>query len=107
MSPGVPQFGRYTEPSLLILASLSERPKHGYAMMLDIEAETGRPMGPGTLYAALVRLEEGGLVVGLEPVDRRRPYRLTALGAEILAVQLRGLSGFARTGLRRLGESTR
>jgi DNA-binding PadR family transcriptional regulator len=105
MAGNLPQFGRYAEPALLILASLSNGPKHGYAMMTDIEAETGRPMGPGTLYAALARLEEGGLVEALEPVDRRRPYRLTALGASTLAEQLRGLTEFARTGLRRLGES--
>ena len=107
MDPKAPPFGRYAEPSLLILASLSNGPKHGYAMMVDIEAETGRPMGPGTLYAALTRLEEGGLVEALEPVDRRRPYRLTALGATTLAEQLRGLSEFARTGLRRLDASSR
>ena len=102
MEPKVPAFGRYTEPSLLILASLSDGPRHGYAMMVDIEAETGRPMGPGTLYAALTRLEERGLVEALEPVERRRPYRLTALGASTLAEQLRGLSEYARAGLRRL-----
>ena len=107
MDPKAPAFGRYAEPSLLILASLSDGPKHGYAMMVDIEAETGRPMGPGTLYAALTRLEEGGLVQAMEPVDRRRPYRLTALGASTLAEQLRGLSEFASTGLRRLDLSGR
>jgi DNA-binding PadR family transcriptional regulator len=102
MGPTRPAFGRYAEPSLLILASLSDGPKHGYAMMVDIEAETGRPMGPGTLYAALVRLEEGGLVEALEAVDRRRPYRLTALGASTLTEQLRGLGEFARIRLRHL-----
>ena len=105
MSGNLPQFGRYAEPALLILASLSNGPRHGYAMMTDIELETGRPMGPGTLYAALARLEEVGLVEALEPVDRRRPYRLTALGASTLAEQLRGLTHFARTGLRRLAQS--
>lgn len=100
-----PQFGRFTEPSLLILVSLSDGPKHGYAMMQDIEAGTGRPMGAGTLYAALNRLEDEGLVEPLAPVDRRRPYRLTAVGASLLAEQLRGLSAFASQGLRQLGES--
>ena len=66
---------------------------------------TGRPMGAGTLYAALVRLEEQGLVEALPPVDRRRPYRLTAVGASNLAEQLRGLSQFAQLGLRQLGET--
>ena len=105
MEPKVPEFGRFAEPSLLILVSLSDGPKHGYAMMQDIERGTGRPMGAGTLYAALTRLEEQGLVEPLPPVDRRRPYRLTAIGAADLAVQLRGLSDFAQQGLRQLGET--
>ena len=105
MAPKTPEFGRFTEPSLLILVSLSDGPKHGYAMMQDIEAGTGRPMGAGTLYAALTRLEDEGLVEPLPPVDRRRPYRLTAVGATLLAEQLRGLSAFAQQGLRQLGET--
>jgi DNA-binding PadR family transcriptional regulator len=104
MSTKPPEFGRFAEPSLLILASLSDGPKHGYAIMQDVEQGTGRPMGAGTLYAALVRLEEAGLVEPLAPVDRRRPYRLTAIGASMLAEQLRGLSAFAQEGLRQLGE---
>jgi DNA-binding PadR family transcriptional regulator len=105
MEPKNPEFGRFAEPSLLILVSLSAGPKHGYAIMQDIEGGTGRPMGAGTLYAALVRLEEQGFVEPLTPVDRRRPYRLTAVGASTLAEQLRGLSQFAQQGLRQLGES--
>jgi len=105
MEPKPPEFGRFAEPSLLILTSLSDGPKHGYAIMQDVEQGTGRPMGAGTLYAALVRLEEQGLVEPLTPVDRRRPYRLTAIGASNLAEQLRGLSDFALQGLRQLGET--
>ena len=105
MAPKQPEFGRFTEPSLLILACLADGPKHGYAMMQDIENGTGRPMGAGTLYAALVRLEEQGLIEPMAPVDRRRPYRLTAVGATTLAEQLRGLSAFAQQGLRQLGEN--
>jgi DNA-binding PadR family transcriptional regulator len=100
----IPELGRFAEPALLILVSLSEGPKHGYAMMADIEAGSGRPMGPGTLYAALVRLEARGLVEPLAPVDRRRPYRLTGLGATVLREQLTELSAFASLGLRRLAE---
>ena len=105
MEQKAPQFGRFTEPSLLILVSLSDGPKHGYAMMQDIETGTGRPMGAGTLYAALTRLEDEGLVEPLAPVDRRRPYRLTAVGAALLAEQLRGLTAFAQQGLRQLGKT--
>jgi DNA-binding PadR family transcriptional regulator len=106
MESKVPEFGRFAEPSLLILVSLSDGPKHGYAIMQDIETGTGRPMGAGTLYAALARLEEQGLIEALQPVDRRRPYRLTAVGASNLAEQLRGLSEFAQKGLRQLGKTS-
>ena len=98
-------LGRFAEPAVLVLVSLTDGPKHGYAIMQDVEQGTGRPMGAGTLYAALVRLEEQGLVEPLAPVDRRRPYRLTAIGASNLAEQLRGLSDFAQQGLRQLGET--
>lgn len=104
MDARTPQFGRFAEPSLLILTSLTDGPKHGYAIMQDVESGTGRPMGAGTLYAALARLEEEGLIEPLAPVDRRRPYRLTAVGASTLAEQLRGLSEFAQRNLRQLGE---
>ncbi len=98
-------LGRFAEPSLHILVSLSEGPKHGYAIMADVEAITGQPLGPGTLYGALARLERRGLIEALEPVERRRPYRLTGLGATTLRAQLQGLEGFVRTGLRRLGKA--
>ena len=94
----LPELGRFAEPALLILVSLSDGPKHGYAIMADVEQGTGRPMGPGTLYAALARLEERGFIEALAPVDRRRPYRLTALGATTVAEQLRELSRLRRDG---------
>ena len=102
----IPEFGRFAEPALLILVSLSEGPRHGYAMMSDIEATTGRPMGPGTLYAALARLEERGMIEALTPVERRRPYRLTGVGASILEEQLTELQALATLGLQRLTEGT-
>ena len=105
MNARIPELGRFAEPALLILVSLSDGPKHGYAIMTDVEAGTGRPIGPGTLYAALARLEERGLIEPLEPVDRRRPYRLTGVGATVLEEQLRGLADFAKLGLRRLQDS--
>ena len=105
MTTEMPELGRFAEPSLYILVSLSDGPKHGYAIMADVESGTGRPMGPGTLYAALARLEERGLIEALAPVERRRPYRLTAIGETVLGEQLQGLAAFAETGLRRLGRS--
>jgi DNA-binding PadR family transcriptional regulator len=50
-------LGRFSDPSLLILASLASGPKHGYAMMEDIAEFSGTKLEPGTLYAALARLE--------------------------------------------------
>ncbi len=102
MALGLSELGRFSEPALLILASLAGGPKHGYAMMLDIEAMAGERLGPGTLYGALARLEERGLVEPLPPEERRRPYRLTAAGAEALREQLTNLERLAQVGLRRL-----
>jgi len=102
----VPELGRFAEPALLILVSLSDGAKHGYAMMTDIEATTGRPMGPGTLYAALARLEERGLIEPLPPVERRRPYKLTGVGASVLQEQLSEMQSLASLGLQRLAQSS-
>lgn len=107
MKPRMPELGRFAEPALVILVSLSAGPKHGYAIMTDIQGGTGRALGPGTLYAALERLEASGLIEALPPENRRRPYRLTALGAKVLAAQLDELSDFARTGLQRLHRAAR
>jgi DNA-binding PadR family transcriptional regulator len=97
------ELGRFAEPSLYILVSLGNGPKHGYAIMTDVEEMTGSPLGPGTLYGALARLERRGLIEALEPQERRRPYRLTALGATTVQAQLTSLQGFVKTGLARLG----
>jgi DNA-binding PadR family transcriptional regulator len=105
METRIPELGRFAEPALLILVSLGDGPKHGYAIMADVEAATGRPLGPGTLYAALARLEERGLIEALPPVERRRPYRLTALGATVLSEQLSELAAFAQLGLKRLRQA--
>jgi DNA-binding PadR family transcriptional regulator len=107
VSQGLTEFGRFAEPSLYILLSLSDGPKHGYLIMTDVAEISGVPLGPGTLYGALARLEGRGLIEALEPEDRRRPYRLTALGATSLKAQLDGLAGFAKAGLERLKGSAR
>jgi DNA-binding PadR family transcriptional regulator len=96
-------LGRFSDPSLLILSSLSNGPKHGYAMTKDIEDFGGVSLGAGTLYGALSRLEARGLIEALPAEDRRRPYRLTSRGTQVLGAQLRGLRSFAATGLARLG----
>jgi DNA-binding PadR family transcriptional regulator len=93
---------RVAEPGVLILVSLSGGPKHGYALIKDIEAIAGVTLGPGTLYGALSRLEQSGLVEALPAEDRRRPYRLTGAGAEAVRTYLESVRHLANVGLRRL-----
>lgn len=93
---------RSTDPGLLVLSSLAEGPKHGYAITRDIEALSGVKLGPGTLYGALSRLEEKGFIEALPAEARRRPYRLTSEGAAALSEQLQMLSQVVDTGLDRL-----
>jgi DNA-binding PadR family transcriptional regulator len=81
-------LGRFADPSLLILTSLADEPKHGYAIMTDIAAFSGIRMEPGTLYGALARLERRGWVQPLAAAERRRPYQITAAGQEILTEQV-------------------
>jgi DNA-binding PadR family transcriptional regulator len=93
---------RLSERSVLILASLAGSPKHGYALIKDVEAFAGVRLGPGTLYGCLASLEDAGLIESLPPVERRLPYRITAGGAELLRVRLEQTATIARTGLARL-----
>jgi DNA-binding PadR family transcriptional regulator len=93
---------RSTDPSLLVLTSLAEGPKHGYAITQDVELLSGVKLGPGTLYGALSRLEADGMIEALAADERRRPYRITASGSEALAAELATLASVARTGLARL-----
>jgi DNA-binding PadR family transcriptional regulator len=94
---------RPNDPGVLILTSLASGPKHGYALARDIEAFSGAALGPGTLYGAITRLEERGLIEPLEQNQRRRPYRLTAAGRTELAAAVRELGAIATEGARRLG----
>jgi DNA-binding PadR family transcriptional regulator len=93
---------RSTDPGLLVLTSLAGGPKHGYAITQDVAELTGVTLGPGTLYGALSRLEDSGLIAALPADDRRRPYELTAAGSAALEQQLRVLERVSRRGLARL-----
>jgi DNA-binding PadR family transcriptional regulator len=96
------ELGRFAEPAILVLVSLSSGPKHGYAIMTDVERFSGTGLGPGTLYAVLARLERAGLVEPMPSRDRRRPYRITAVGGSALAARLEDLQRFVRVGRARL-----
>ncbi len=98
-------LGRSAGAATLILSSLAAGAKHGYALTKDIEAFAGVRLAPGTLYEALNRLEEQGFIEALASDDRRRPYQLTAVGADALNAHLRAQRHVADVGLRRLAGS--
>lgn len=107
---------------LHILLALGEGERHGYALMGDVEAlsDGAVRMGPGTLYGAIKRLLADKLIEeSTERPDpalneqRRRYYRLTALGERVCAAEVKRLSdlleragsGAWKPGRTRLGEA--
>ena len=99
------EFGRFAEPALLILVSLADGPKHGYAITEDIAGFADVRFGPGTLYGAIARLESRGLIQALDAEDRRNPYQLTAVGEKALRVRLASIQTVTRVAQRRLASS--
>jgi DNA-binding PadR family transcriptional regulator len=96
------EFGRFSDPAVLILASLAGGEKHGYAMMEDIQATAEVHLGAGTLYGAMARLEQYGLIEALPVDERRHPYRLTLQGVMFLRQYLTSLEKLVSLGLGRL-----
>ncbi len=100
-------LSRNNEPAFLILTSLANGPKHGYALTKDIATFAAVRLGPGSLYGALARLEERGLIEP-EPLDpeadaRRRPYRITGEGRIALESAVREMRALSDEGAVRLG----
>jgi PadR family transcriptional regulator PadR len=96
------------EPTFLILTALAGGPQHGYSIMKDVEdMSNGRvTLRAGTLYTALDRLREEGLVAeaGTEAVDGRfrRYYELTDEGATQLEDQVQRVRANASRAASRL-----
>ncbi|WP_109509912.1 PadR family transcriptional regulator [Nocardioides speluncae] len=92
-----------TEQALFILASLAHGELHGYAIARDVEqlSDGGVTLTAGTLYGALNRLTDQGLVepAGEREVQgrRRRYYRLTASGRTALTAEVERLRTTAAT----------
>ena len=97
-----PKAGPASDPELLILASLASGPKHGYAVMGDVQMFSGVAIGPGTLYTAITRLLEKKLIAPKASPGRQRPYELTSSGALLLRTQLNDMQRVASAGLKRL-----
>jgi DNA-binding MarR family transcriptional regulator len=83
------------------LTSLADGPKHGYALIKDIESFSGVKMGSGTLYNSISKLEAVGLIEALPADERRYPYRITPEGSAFLSERLNESVRIARLGLRR------
>lgn len=87
-------------PVLNILCALADGAKHGYAIKQDVDERSGGSirLGPGTLYEAIQRLEEGGLIEETVPVTpsngqeaQRRFYKLTDRGWSVLRSEIKHL----------------
>lgn len=90
------------DPIILILASLAAGEKHGYAIMEDIVAFAQVRLGPGTLYGAITRMEERGLIAAVESTDRRQPYRITPQGRRQLSEAVASMDRITATAAERL-----
>jgi DNA-binding PadR family transcriptional regulator len=100
-------FRRPNDPPVLILTSLAGGPKHGHALAKDIEEFAGAKLGPGTLYGAITRLEQSGLIEPTSSEDaRRRPYRITAAGSAVLAEAIAEMTRVASIGSARLSQAS-
>lgn len=95
------------DPTLLVLASLADGEKHGYAIMLDIQGFAGLQIAPGTLYGAITRMEESGWIQAVEFGERRRPYRMTAAGRSYLKGHIASLDKVVREAMGRLRKARR
>ncbi len=103
-------FKPLSTPVLLILTSLADHPRHGYALIQDIEQlSRGRVrMSTGTLFGALRRLLEDGWIERFEQEDtsrQKQAYRLTGAGRRQLELELDRMKQLTRAGLARLRAS--
>jgi DNA-binding PadR family transcriptional regulator len=91
-----------TDPTLLVLTSLADGDKHGYAMMEDIQRFADVRLGPGTLYGAITRLEQKGWIRPVASDDRRQPYAITGAGREFLTSELERMNRVSQAAAQRL-----
>ncbi len=104
-----------TPPVFHILLALADEERHGYGIMQDVARQTGGALqlGPGTLYGCLKRMVAAGLVEESEERpdpslddERRRYYRMTALGRRMARSEAQRLAGAVTVAMARLaGES--
>ena len=85
-----------TPAAFHVLLALTDGERHGYAIMREVEESTGRRicMGPGTLYGTIKRLLAARMIEESDERpdpelddERRRYYRLTALGQQVVRAE--------------------
>jgi len=101
------EAGPLSEPVLLILMSLASEPRHGYALLKDIERLSGGRvrLSTGTLYGALHRLLQDAWIERFAQPDTSREkqaYRLTPAGRRRLQAELERMKQLTRAGMARL-----
>ena len=79
-----------TETSFYILLCLRE-PSHGYQIIRSVEELTGGEvrLSPGTMYGTLSKMEKDGLIALDREEEKRKIYRITSLGKEILSLEMK------------------
>ena len=104
-----------THLSYQVLLALADENRHGYGIIKEVRARTGGEMEleTGTLYTALKRLKDEGLIDVVAPEERlpggddrpageggrRRVYQLTPLGSEVLAAESRRLAALVEVAM--------
>lgn len=79
-----------TETAFYILFCLRE-PNHGYGVVQEVEKLTDGAirLAPGTMYGSLSKMEKDGVIRFVREEDKRKIYRITELGEEILSLEIR------------------
>ncbi len=86
-----------TETGFYILLCL-QKPNHGYGIVQLVEKMTEGEirLAPGTMYGSLSKMEKDGLIQFIREEDKRKIYQITALGTEVLQVELKRIQRLYR-----------
>ncbi len=82
-----------TETAFYILLSL-KKPNHGYGIVQEVEKLTDGEirLAPGTMYGSLSKMEKDGVICFLREEDKRKIYKITDLGIEVLELELKRIN---------------
>ncbi len=86
-----------TETGFYILLCLRE-PNHGYGVVQRVKELTGGEivLSPGTMYGSLSKMEKDSLIRFVREEEKRKIYQITALGEEVLEMELRRIQRLYR-----------